>query len=93
MSAAPDTRYNGWTNRATWNVNLWLSNDEASYRRVQRHVDYLKAEAPEGYEPDEHTFAEWLERHCKGLWTSGRTPDGCPLSEVNWLEVAEAWLD
>ena len=25
------TEYNGWTNRETWVVNLWLSNDMESY--------------------------------------------------------------
>ena len=28
--------YNGWTNYATWNVNLWLSNSEGMYHDVRR---------------------------------------------------------
>ena len=26
-----DTEYNGWTNYETWNVALWLQNDEGLY--------------------------------------------------------------
>ena len=26
-----DTTYNGWTNRETWMVNLWLTNDAGTY--------------------------------------------------------------
>ena len=35
-----NTTYNGWKNWATWNVALWLGNDEALYKLARRHVRY-----------------------------------------------------
>ena len=32
--------YNGWTNWATWNVALWIGNDEGLYNMARRCVDY-----------------------------------------------------
>jgi len=31
-----DTTYNGWKNWATWNVALWLGNDEGLYKIARR---------------------------------------------------------
>ena len=35
-----DTTYNGWKNWATWNVALWLGNDEGLYKMARRFVHY-----------------------------------------------------
>lgn len=50
--------YNGWKNWATWNVALWLGNDEGLYKMARRFVWYKdlaneleacgQAETPDG---------------------------------------------
>lgn len=32
------TTYNGWTNRATWLLSLWLDNDEPAYRHWRQRA-------------------------------------------------------
>ena len=40
-SLIPDrTDFNGWANWATWNVALWIQNDEATYRVARQYDSY-----------------------------------------------------
>ena len=36
-SSGIDTTYNGWYNYETWNVALWIANDETTYRHAKRN--------------------------------------------------------
>ena len=64
-----DTTYNGWKNRQTWNVTLWISNDEPLYRAT---VDFM-AKHPTSRAPYPR-FIKSLNLHDE------RTPDG-----IKWL--------
>ncbi len=35
-----DTEYNGYANYETWNVALWIQNDEGLYNLAQEFSDY-----------------------------------------------------
>ncbi len=35
-----DQTYNGWANWETWNVALWVQNDEGFYREARRSYSY-----------------------------------------------------
>ena len=35
-----DTTYNGWANRETWNVALWIGNDEFLYNTAKACVEF-----------------------------------------------------
>ena len=39
--------YNGWTNYETWNVKLWMDNDESTYHYWQEQTDELWKRARE----------------------------------------------
>ena len=69
-----DEKHNGWTNRATWNVSAWLSNEREIYQ-MSRALKMIEASQ--------------FENFCRYIWKS-QTPDGFNLSDVNWQEIADA---
>ena len=75
-----DKEYNGWTNRATWNVSLWLNNQEDLYNA---YMPILRAT------DDDIEAAEAIEEFCRAIW-GDRTPDGDLLDEANFEEIANS---
>ena len=79
------TTYNGWSNRETWVVNLWLTNDEATYNAVRG----MTADEIEAFIDD--LYFEGGVYCDKGL-PSGFIADlvNSALAHVDWDEIAES---
>ena len=83
--------YNGWTNRETWLVSLWLNNDRDSYELLNNVLglstsNARKAEKLQNLIEDQMYDLE-LEA---SLWSDLLST---ALAKVNWLEVIESNLE
>ena len=67
-------KYKGWYNYETWNLKLWLDNDEDTYLIVQEKAkslikkyegDHIEDAATEleKFNKAEFAFADWLKEH------------------------------
>jgi len=64
-----DTTYNGWANFATWNVSLWLQNDEALYCLAR---EWVQDRRDSGYDSVSYDVF----RHTLNSLFGDKTPDG-----------------
>jgi hypothetical protein len=74
MTTMTDTTYNGWKNYETWNVALWIGNDEGLYS-IARQI----AGDGNGYS----TFAEYMRE-----MGDTETPDGVAWNDSG-LDIFE----
>jgi len=81
-------KYNGWTNRPTWLVNLWMGDNftEDAEEGITVDEDYIR-------ECIVHQQIEMVEAtlHTEATTWSGLIQDliGGALAEVNYYELAE----
>lgn len=98
--------YQGWSNYETWNVALWLGNDEGSYNHTRELADQAREEAPDHH----NTGNVWTEEESARFLLADALKDlieesapdlgasmyadllGAALSEVDWQEIAENLL-
>lgn len=102
MTTADDKTYNGWTNYETWNVNLWMTNDQGSQEwATQLATDIFEQSAAEGVltrsEKARYDLGDYLKNYYdESLPESlaGVYLDllNAALSEVNWDEIANSML-
>lgn len=92
--------YNGWSNYETWAVNLWLSNDEGSYRHWTDRTRELVAECGGG-DTDRSALARLARELKDAVHEECAIPKAnlaadlmsAALGEVDWREIARSWID
>ncbi len=106
---ANEKRYNGWTNYETWNVKLWMDNEQNSseyWGQIAQDL-YDAAESSNVFTKDEQAIIDIAARlkdefeTAKDEWLeeSGKSCSmwadllGASLSEVDWGEIAENLLE
>lgn len=87
-----DEGYNGWTNYQTWNVALWLDNDQGL-------CDMAREIASRDYEYNferDDALREFVEELADGTLSQASMASdllGHAIAYVNWTEIAEVYRD
>ena len=79
----------------THRTQLWLANDEPSYKicndLVENYVEEV-ADCGNLMDPDLNDLANLMLDAMKNHWGE-RTPDGDDILEADWFEIAEGWFN
>lgn len=96
-----DTTYNGWTNYETWNVALWIDNEQGSQLYWKETAEEAYRDAERGEDRKWDAVCAVADRLKDEI--NEAAPDlgatcfadllGAALSKVNWHEIAEHYID
>jgi len=95
-----DTKYNGWANYATWNVMLWINNEQGTQEYWIERAESAVENATDADTSDEMIRSEATSELAKELESEHEenTPTvtgvyadllNAMLGQVDWREIAE----
>lgn len=90
-----DKTYNGWSNYETWNVKLWMDNDEGEYGYWRETTEQClsnassKADAIHDLREQLESYHEENKPEVHGTYSDLLS---AALSEVDWHEIAESMV-
>lgn len=93
--------YNGWFNYETWLAGLWMDNDSSEYWATRAQEVYDETDKDDTFTHEENA-ALALADEMKDHFEEGSPADitgfyadliNAALSEVNWHEIAEHYIN
>jgi hypothetical protein len=86
-----ESDYNGWKNYETWNLNLWVQNDEGFYGSMVEELRDILDRHESDWENVSLAEVRGMFRDVIG----SKTPDGVSTSDpaIDWYELSDALLE
>ena len=79
------TEYNGWSNRETWIVNLWMTGDQSYYEQLCEITS-----SHNNLDDQAEVLEDWIRFEYDGEYSSlWADLINNSLAEVNWYEIVK----
>ena len=84
--------YNGWKNYETWNVALWIQNDEGIYHHAR---ELMSAWNDDSYGVMDGFDSRAAREICLELFPTERTPENVRMrdSRIDWNAISDMLLE
>lgn len=89
---ATNDEYQGWTNRETWVINLWLTNEEGTYHDARLCVAAAKGDARLAGEQLEALVTDMVDEATIQP-AMLRDVVNAAMVRVNWIEIASSIVE